>query len=277
VPFEFFLFSIANRNFGGSLVNSKADDEQFMKMMEQLFGNPGELMEELRITEEEVKNNFQEVTIHIDKYYECLKTGKIQLFQGSAEKFSENGVVLSDGRELPADVVIVGTGFHQNYDFLSESLKKTLNYDQKLKKNALTLYRSSIHPDLPGLAFVGSFHGPFPGQFEIQSHLALKWITGQLEVSQEELWEGVRVEERCRNDLKEATFIYNVGSILQEYFRILRIEIDYQFLESLGYRNGPYCSVFYWKDRPGQEEMIREFVKEYQETYPHFNFNEITK
>jgi dimethylaniline monooxygenase (N-oxide forming) len=276
VPFECFMFSIANRNHG-SFLTGRADNEQMIKMMEQLFGNPGDIIEQLRITDEEAQSKFQEVNIHIDGYYDCLKEGKIQLFQGSAVEFSENGVILSDGREIPADVVVLCTGFHQNYDFLSENIRRTMNHDPKLQKNSLTLFRSSIHPAFPGLAFVGSFHGPFPGQFEIQSHLALQWITGKLQVSQEELWEGVRLEERCRTELKEATFIYNVGCILLEYFRILRIEIDYQFLESLGYCNGPYCSVFFWKDRPGQEEMIREFVKDIKESYPHYDFSRVTR
>jgi dimethylaniline monooxygenase (N-oxide forming) len=276
VPFECFMFSIANRN-PGSFVTTRADNEQIMKRLEQVYGNPGDINEQLRITEEEVQRSFQKSTLHSDRYLDCLKEGKIQLFQGSAVEFSENGVILSDGREIPADVVVLCTGFYQNYDYLSENIRRTLNHDPKLQKNSLTLFRSCIHPAFPGLAFVGNFHGPFPAKFEIQSHLALQWITGQLQVSQEELWEGVRLEERCRTELKEATFIYNVGRILLEYVRILRIEIDYQFLESLGYCNGPYCSVFFWKDRPGQEEMIREFVKDIKESYPHYDFSRVTR
>ena len=204
-----------------------------------------------------------------------MKAGKITCIRGEAKELTENSVLLVNGQEVPADVVVIGTGFYTNYDYLSDEIKEILKYEPKNQKNTLALFRASVHPELKGLAFVGSFHGPFPGQFEVQSNLAVKWITGQLNIGEDEIFEGVQSEFNARTELKNAIFIYNIGNILNEYLRVLGIKIDYEFLESLGYRNGPFCSVFYWKEKPGQEELIREFVKEIKETYPDVDFNKI--
>lgn len=275
LPSDFYYFNISNRNHIGPIVSSMESNFELLKMMEQLIGNPGEILEDWRITEEDTKKGYINFSVQIDEYYDAVKSGKIECIRGELSRFCENGILLTDGRVLEADAVILATGYYSDYDYLHQEIKDIIRYDPKSRKGLGNLYRSSIHPDLPGLAFVGSFHGFFTSQYEIQSELALKWFEGTLNVGFEELRQGVELEERCKLELPDSNFIYDFGNIFYDYLRILGIEIDYNFLKELGYQNGPYCSVFFWKNRPGQEELIRNFVNEMKSTYPEHNFDEV--
>ena len=51
--------------------------------------------------------------------------------------YKEHSVVLEDGREIEADVVIYATGFVKNYDMFSEETKKALD----LQDDGLYMYR----------------------------------------------------------------------------------------------------------------------------------------
>ena len=275
LPSDFLLFNLSNRNHPGPVVSSMESNFELLKMMEQVIGNPGEILEEWRISEEDAKNGYINFSVQIDEYYDAVKTGRIECLRGELLGFCENGILLADGRVLEADAVILATGYYSDYDYLHQEIKDIIEYDPKSRKGLGNLYRSSIHPDLPGLAFVGSFHGFFTSQYEIQSELALKWFEGTLNIGVEELREGVQLEKRSKLDLPDSNFVYDFGNVFYDYLRILGIEIDYNFLKELGYQNGPYCSVFFWKNRPGQEQLIRDFVKEMKSTYPDHNFDEV--
>ena len=273
IPYDFYMFNILERNNPFKLMTSKQLNSENVRNLEKLFGNPGEIIEQWRITDEEINQKFQNFSFHLNEYYTSLRNGKIQCVRGEAKELTQNSVLLDNGQEIPADVVVIGTGYYTNFDYFSDEIKEILKYDPINQKNTLALYRTCLHPDLKGLAFVGNFHGPFPAQFEILGEVAVRWITGRLNVSESELLEGINTEIRARTELRDANFIYNLGTVLIDYLRILEINIDYDFLEQLGYRNGPFCSVFFWKERPGQEEMIREFVQEMKEKFPEYDFN----
>jgi dimethylaniline monooxygenase (N-oxide forming) len=81
-----------------------------------------------------------------------VKEGKLVAMKNSIEKFTETGVVLRDGTELPADMVVYGTGFKKNYDLLDRLLQQKL----PMERDGLYLYRNILAPRLPDLAFVGS-------------------------------------------------------------------------------------------------------------------------
>merc|ERR1712056_100931 len=57
---------------------------------------------------------------------------------------------MGSGEEIPADVVIFGTGFKQNMDFLPAEVRAHREED------GLWLYRQMVHPDCPSLFFVNS-------------------------------------------------------------------------------------------------------------------------
>ena len=71
---------------------------------------------------------------------------------GAVDRFSEKGIVLKDGTEMEADMVVFGTGFTKSYDYFDEATQKALDK----QKDGLYLYRQLIPPNVPNLAFVGA-------------------------------------------------------------------------------------------------------------------------
>jgi cation diffusion facilitator CzcD-associated flavoprotein CzcO len=85
------------------------------------------------------------------EYRNMLKAGQVRGLKGSIDHFVEDGVVLADGTQIPADVVIYGTGFGKSYALFDETTQKKL----AAQRDGLYLYRNIIPPAVPDLAFIG--------------------------------------------------------------------------------------------------------------------------
>jgi len=86
------------------------------------------------------------------EFRDMLSQGKIRCICGAVDKFTEKGVVLTDGTELSTDLVIYGTGFAKNYDLFDKVIQEKLS----IQKDGLYLYRNIIPPHVPDVAFIGS-------------------------------------------------------------------------------------------------------------------------
>jgi len=86
------------------------------------------------------------------EFRDMLKAGKVEALKGSLEKVTPDSVILQDGTELPADIIVFGTGFTKNYDLLDRLIQNKLDRE----KDGLYLYRNVLPPRLPNIAFVGS-------------------------------------------------------------------------------------------------------------------------
>lgn len=85
-------------------------------------------------------------------FRDMLKTGQVKAKKGSLEKFTENGVILGDGTQLEADIVVFGTGFTKNYGLFDRLVQNKLD----IERDGLYLYRNVIPTRLPDIAFVGA-------------------------------------------------------------------------------------------------------------------------
>lgn len=87
-------------------------------------------------------------------------------------------VHFSDGTSEEVDALIFGTGFEMDFPFLPQGLQRQLDVDGE----HIDLYAHTLHPDLPGLAFLGLYDivGPAFPVLELQA----RWVTY--------LWAGLR-------------------------------------------------------------------------------------
>jgi hypothetical protein len=102
-------------------------------------------------------------------------------------------VRFADGVEEDIDTIILGTGFKLSLPFLSASISETLGLDG----THIDLCDHTLHPDLDGLAFIGTYQlvGPNFPVFELQA----RWLTY--------MWAGLRPMpsgETMRQDLATA-------------------------------------------------------------------------
>ncbi|MET1414726.1 FAD-dependent oxidoreductase [Roseibium sp. HPY-6] len=90
------------------------------------------------------------------------------------ERISGRTLRFPGGSHLDVDGIISGTGFALNLPFLDEETRDTL----RLSDNYIELDEFTLHPDLPGLAFLGlwSQAGSYPTPLEQQArYLAYSW------------------------------------------------------------------------------------------------------
>merc|ERR1712066_809813 len=80
------------------------------------------------------------------------RAGKVGAQKGAIARFTESGVVLTDGSEIDVDLVVFGTGFTKSYAYLESALRERLNR----QSDGLYLYRNMFPTRVPDLCFVGS-------------------------------------------------------------------------------------------------------------------------
>merc|ERR1712157_111630 len=86
------------------------------------------------------------------EFRDHLRAGTVNAVKGSIARFTKTGVVLSDGTEMQADVVIFGTGFTKSYSYLDANTQELLGRE----RDGLWLYRNMFPTRVPNLCFVGA-------------------------------------------------------------------------------------------------------------------------
>lgn len=85
-----------------------------------------------------------------DEFFTQINAGNVEAKQGNIKSFSENGLILENGEELEADVVVMGTGWTQGFDFLSEEIRNLV-----LQHGQFRLYRHILPPAEKQMGFIG--------------------------------------------------------------------------------------------------------------------------
>ena len=83
--------------------------------------------------------------------FRAIRSGAIQFHRGQIARLTETGAELDNGERLEVDCIIFGTGWRSDYGYLSKALQKRLGFAE----DGIYLYRQMLHPEVPGLAFVG--------------------------------------------------------------------------------------------------------------------------
>jgi dimethylaniline monooxygenase (N-oxide forming) len=272
IPSDFFIFSVHESEKVQNFLNNSQERLEKCKKIIKLMGNPSEVLKDWKVDEDSLDADHFNVSVSNDAYYSAVSQGSIKCVRGSAAEFYENGVVLHDGRRVPADGVVVAMGYQANYSFLSKEIQDIIQYDPLDKLVPVILYRAVCHPDLPGLCFVGNFSNHAPG-FEVEAEMGVKFLTGNIQATYEEMSQGVRTEEDIRKHGRHFVRAYDSVGFTKECLKNVGVRINYEMIkEELGFGNGPLLPCFYYLDRPGQLEICRQTVKEIKEKYPEYGF-----
>ena len=123
-------------------------------------------------------------------------SGAVKALRGAVAGLTPRGVALADGTELPADVVVCGTGFKRDYSFLPQDVRASLGLEPAVPPAAppalaaapaaapdgVWLYRSILPPGVADLAFIGSEVATISniGTHAIQAEWLARLLTGRL-------------------------------------------------------------------------------------------------
>jgi len=128
-------------------------------------------------------------------FFPMVRDGSITATKGSIQKVKPRSLVLESGEEIPADVVLFGTGFKQNMEFLPPQLRALREED------GLWLYRQMVHPDFPSLFFVNSNTTTFTNI--TTASIQARWVAEMLEQglpSKEEMWAELKEKQTWKRD-----------------------------------------------------------------------------
>lgn len=107
-------------------------------------------------------------------------------------------VRFADGTGEEIDAIVFGTGFDLNLPFLSDELVHRLDAGRE----HIDLFAYTLHPDLPGLAFLGLFDviGPAFPVLELQGRwLAYSWAGIRPAPSRDEMLAGIEAYRAARH------------------------------------------------------------------------------
>lgn len=110
-------------------------------------------------------------------FYSMIAEGQIIAIKGTIAAFEGANAVLSNGRRLTADLVVMATGWRQEIPILGSSDRaKLVSPDGQYK-----LYRMIINPDLADLGFVG-FNSSFASNLsaELGANWLVRYMDGKL-------------------------------------------------------------------------------------------------
>jgi dimethylaniline monooxygenase (N-oxide forming) len=133
-------------------------------------------------------------------FYQKIKDGEIKAINSEIENYTANGLLLKNGQEVKADLIVFGTGFTQSLHFLEEQYRNYI-IDEK---GTYRLYHNIIHPDVPNLAFVGFNSSLFTTlTSEIASQWVVKYAMGEIKKkSKEEMLKSIDEDIEWRRKVR---------------------------------------------------------------------------
>lgn len=275
VPFEFIFLDVNCVNKSGPLIADLQGNIEKTKSMIKIFGNPGKYHPLWEI-DPNTLSDFTIFSINNEDYLEAVSQRRINIIQGRVEGFYESGLLLSDGRQIEADSVVLGLGYTADYNFLSEEIKNIVQYNENDSFLPTCLYRGMLHPSLPKMCFLGNYISTTPGRFEMCAEIGIKHFLGTLNVTEDELWQGVRDEEFIRQNLRSAGTPYLSSNFIVEQMRLLGVKLDMEYIRNeLKFEKGPLLPQFFYLDKPEIRELAKTVVQQIKERYPFHKFSEL--
>jgi dimethylaniline monooxygenase (N-oxide forming) len=153
-------------------------------------------------------------------FFEAIDRGAIQPHRTEVREYLDDGVhlVLTDGTRIAADVVVQATGWHQGFPFLPDAVMRTLvNADGQYR-----LHRHAVHPDVPGLGFVGansSFYTTLTS--EMVAEWLVRYVDGQLahQPTRSEMLAAIDRSIAWRRDVRPAAAQYGGLCVAPLHYR----------------------------------------------------------
>ncbi|CAM9401681.1 unnamed protein product [Chrysoparadoxa australica] len=151
-------------------------------------------------------DSLPQVTVS-DLYLPAVASGQLKIkprlasLSGSTARFS-------DSSTLEVDSVVFCTGFRSDLQrFISKDILAAVAYNDADLLMPLALHNFTLHPDLPGMAFVGLYRGPYFAAMELQARWAARiWTRQTLPPSDQALREGVKAALRTRESVPRPQF-----------------------------------------------------------------------
>lgn len=190
VPYRFLTFS----RFGGSLL-PRYHDEETVRLIDRVPERLKSLLwtgitkdlvrsaglhrvDEALIPDTDLPHDIARTGVYPDGFVDAVAEGEITPHEAGVKRFDADGLHLSTGEYVPADVVVFGTGFHQTFPVLSDCDSLSLRNED----GRFAAYRSIVPPETDRIGFVGlrqTFNNFL--SMEVSAHWLAAYFQAELE------------------------------------------------------------------------------------------------
>lgn len=121
-------------------------------------------------------------------FLEKVNVGTVIPHRASIKRFTENGLILTNGTELEVDTVISCTGYHIDYPYLPLDSYRDADNETIDRSNSINLYQLIVSPNYRNLFFIGLPEAPGPGGpvYESQARWSVAVLSGAITLPQPE-------------------------------------------------------------------------------------------
>lgn len=206
-----------------------------------------------------------------DHYLDAVETGKIRIQTGSIHHVEANTIHFQDQTTIAADALLFCTGYRTSIPFLDQTTQKKMGFAPDDPLQPLLLHQCVFPQDVPNLACVGLYRGPFFGVMELQARLATMSFAGKIPLpTAAEIEKGIQEEQIIRDQLPRKQFPHgNYVQLCEEYAKRIgalpsldKIKTqDPAFYQQLW--SGPFSVASYRLEGPhSNPEQARKIIME---------------
>ncbi len=100
----------------------------------------------------EVDTFGESVMVPRPEFYRLLRKNVIRPQRSEISEYTPTGIVLKNGNNVEADIVVLATGWQTDYNFLSDDTRSSIDF----REDGFYLYRQMVDPNVPNLFFIGT-------------------------------------------------------------------------------------------------------------------------
>jgi dimethylaniline monooxygenase (N-oxide forming) len=128
-----------------------------------------------------------------------VQAKKVAIHREKIEQVETGGLRFVGGVQLACDALIFCTGYRPELPFLGPDILEKIGFaDDPLQP--VLLYKTMFPREIPNMAFVGMYRGPFFGVMELQARNVCMTFSGKIPFpTEEEMHEGISEELAIRN------------------------------------------------------------------------------
>jgi len=142
-----------------------------------------------------------------DTFLDAVRAGSVVARPTEVVAFEGQAAVFADGKREEFDAAILATGYCLELDFLAAPQRQALELDPEDLLQPAILHECVWRPELPGLAFVGIYRGPYFAVMELQARWACGVFSGRLPApTAAELEAGLEAERSVRRQRPRPQF-----------------------------------------------------------------------
>ena len=203
-------------------------------------------------------------------HVEMVKDEKIRVVPGIAS-VSGKKITFKDGTSSEFDAVIACTGYNMSFPFLPDELQDKLLYSAANGKTEIELFKETMVPEIPNLAFSGIFYlaGPVPTVVEMQARFIAATFSGKIQLPSVKTMKQESQAKRVARETSKFKQFRIVPNVSEEIGDMLGVtpSLARAFCEPSKYLIAP-CYAVQYRMNPNidGEEVARE-AKERFESY----------